>query len=105
MHVLVAMQAAPFYNQETAQLKSELEDAIQAAIACMQVDTDDQILDVNLNSNNAAEFAERLAAADYKLYSQADISQKECLNENGYGSFLFYAYACSVARYAMALRS
>lgn len=76
-------QAAPFYDEATSELKAELEDAIQAAVGCLQIETDDQILNVDV-ADNSAQFAENLAAADYKLYSQADISQKKCLTYNGY---------------------
>lgn len=76
------VQAAPFYDEATSELKAELEDAIQAAVGCLQIETDDQILNVDV-ADNSAQFAENLAAADYKLYSQADISQKKCLTYNG----------------------
>ena len=63
-------------------MKAELDEAVRAAIACMGVDTRDDILDVNVGANTVG-FADNLASADYKLYSQAEQSQKQCLTEHG----------------------
>ena len=82
-------QALPFFNEATAGLKAELDKAIQAAVACMRIDTQDNITDVNVGQNTAI-FAERLASADYKIYSQADQEQKKCLNANGCASGLLH---------------
>lgn len=75
-------QALPFYDESVADLQAELEEAVQAAIACMPVETQDNITDVDV-SQNAADYAERLASANYQLYSQATIEEKHCLTVEG----------------------
>ena len=82
MWVCIRLQALPFYTPDTQTLKTELEEAIQAAVGCMPVTTADQILDVDVGLN-PADFVERLATADYGQYSSADMEQKQCLHEHG----------------------
>ena len=80
--VCMWLQALPFYNAETQDLRMQLEDAIQDAVACMPVRTADQMLDLNVGQN-PTEFAERLAAAQYGHYSSTGMEQKQCLDEHG----------------------
>lgn len=75
-------QAVPFFNAQTMDLKSQLDDAVQAVIDCMPVETQDDILKLDGASNSAA-FADNLANADYQLYSRATPEQKECTVRQG----------------------
>lgn len=82
MWICIRLQALPFYTPDTQNLRTELEEGIEAAVACMPVTTTDQILDVDVGAN-PAQFVERLATVDYGQYSSADMEQKQCLDEAG----------------------
>lgn len=77
-----ALQALPFYGEGTADLRTQLQEAVQDVIACMPVETQDEILDLDVSGNSEL-FVENLSSADYKLYSQATRAEKECLTTNG----------------------
>ena len=80
--VCIQLQALPFFTPDTQNLRTELEEGIEAAVGCMPVTTTDQILDVDAAAN-PAQFVERLATAEYGQYSSADMEQKQCLDEAG----------------------
>lgn len=82
-------QALPFFNDDVAEQRQQLETALRAVIACMPVETADDILDLSAAENTEV-FADNLASADYGLYSQATPESKKCLNDNGFDLFTIH---------------
>ena len=76
-------QAAPFYSTESATLRDELEDAITAAVDCLEIETTDNILDIS-TANGANATLEGIQSANYRAYSQITMTQKACISTNGY---------------------
>ena len=77
------LKAVPFYTTETAALKQQLDQAVRDVIACMPVETQDDILNLEGANSNTDAFVENLSNADYKLYSTATRNVKECINRQG----------------------
>lgn len=78
----IVVQALPFYDESVAEMRAELQQALRDVIACMPVETQDEILDLDV-AGNSDSFVDNLSSADYKLYSQATRAEKECLTTNG----------------------
>lgn len=75
---MLHVQVYPYLSEVPTAVRSQLNSAVQGAAACLNITTDDDILEVEAEDVNATFFAD-LADGDYGNYGDATIPERECI--------------------------
>jgi hypothetical protein len=78
----ILSQAYPFCDSAKSECDALIQ-SIVAAVECLDLNLEDDVLAVNA-SDVTEQSVQKLLKADYKAYSQADTTQRQCIVNKGY---------------------